>query len=220
MDIIVLEDWKHVVEVEDGEETTAGPYNKWDCVVLHPVELRQYFIDLKKVNTHYRMRVFYRDIRSGHRWMKAIHAGDVGEAQFIAMKHVNRYFEEQLALYNAVCVIHMGRKYSDICDCDDCDHSQHLYSEQQPLVAYSGVSVPLRKAQVQESGDICDLCAGKIDLEAYLKHNLCPYCNVALPKSLEEYEAVMGKLAEDYAEEYKALKGLTGGDTPPKPDQV
>ncbi len=207
MDILVIEDWEQVVKVEDDEVTHIGPYNKWEIRVGHPIEQRVYTVDLKQLNTHWRMRVFWNQIRVGHRWMKSIHPTnmyDEKEAQFLAMKHLNRYFEEQLALYNAVCIIHMGQKYSDACDCDDCDHSQHLLTEQQPLIEYSASLMALRCERVAEKGDVCDKCLGKVDIEKYLKHNLCPYCYCILPKTFEEYDAIQEKMGEDFREEYKA----------------
>lgn len=194
MDLIVEQEWTHVTKVEEGEETAIGPFNKWECVVFHPVELRHYTVDLKKLEGHWRMRVFWRNIRTGHRFMKALFPfgmDDPQEAQFLAMKHLNRYFEEQLAMYNAVCVLHLGRKFSDICTCDDKDHSQHLYSEQQPLKAYDGLGLRKKKTDilVEETGsmdpysdpDLCAFCAGSVDIEAFIKHNLCTLCGVPLP---------------------------------------
>jgi hypothetical protein len=219
MDIYIIQDWEQTVSVEPDQVTAVGPFNKWEIIVGHPIEQRQYTIDLKQLDTHWRMRVFWSSIREGHRWMKALHPTnqyDVKEAKFLAMKHLNRYFEEQLALYNAVCIIHMGQKYSDECNCNDCDHSQHLRTEQQPLLEYAGGGMPRRFEKLNED-EVCDMCIGKVDIERYLKHNLCPYCFTVLPKSFEEYEEIVGKMGEDFKEEYKAKirtakgKSRTGG---------
>lgn len=207
MDLYVIEDWEQVIKIEDGEETPTGPFNKWEKTVGHPIEQRMYKVDLKKLDTHWRMRVFWNTIRDGHRWMKAIHPSDhhdADEAMFIADKHLHRYFEEQLALYNAVCIIHLGQKFSDECGCDDCDHSQHLRTEQQPLLPYAGADFPRRCQLVEKEGDICDMCAGKIDIEAYIKANLCPYCKEPIPKSQEEYDAALEKRGVEFKQEYEA----------------
>jgi hypothetical protein len=133
----VLKDWYQTKKIIEGEETPVGPFNCWECEVLHPVELRRYKVDLKQLETHWRMRVFFKNIRTGHRFMKAVHPVDLGnaqEAQFLALKFLKRYFEEQLALYNAVCIIHIGRKHTGGCEaCDESDHSQHLDTEQSAM---------------------------------------------------------------------------------------
>lgn len=207
-DLRILEDWKQTVEVEPEEMTPTGPYSCWEICVMHPVELRKYWMDLKRLETHWRIRVYYKDIRTGHRFMKAIHPtnlDDVDEAKFLALKHLTRYFEEQLALYNAVCIIHLGRKHTEVCDCDDSDHSQHLETEQRPLMGYDGMGFA-RKAEKVEGEELCEQCLGTMDLEAFLKWGLCPYCRSPLPHSEEEYYHMVEKGRADFQKEYKKTR--------------
>lgn len=210
----ILKEWVHTVDVTDEEMTPTGPFPCWEMVVMHPVELRKYTVDLKKLQTHWRMRVFYKDIRTGHRFMKALFptdVGDVEEAKYLAIKHLNRYFEEQLALYNAVCIIHLGRKHTVVCDCDNMDHSQHLETEQRPLMAYDGMGfargAKKNPHKVPEE-ELCEQCLGTMDVEAFLKWGLCPYCRTPLPHNEEEYNFLIEKGREDFQKEYRESRGL------------
>ncbi len=213
-DLRILEDWKQVVAIEEDEMTPVGPFPQWRCVVHHPVELRKYHVDIKQLETHWRMRVFYKSIREGHRFMKALfpyNLKDLEEVKFLAIKHLKRYFEEQLALYNAICIIHMGRKYTEVCECHESDHSQHLAEEQQPLLPYDGIAFRRGEhiAKNKEGKDLCKQCLGDMDIEAYLKFNLCPWCQTPLPETEEEYKELLEKSKEDYHEEWMhARKGV------------
>jgi len=206
MDLRVLVDWEEKVTVADEEMTPVGPFSKWECVIMHPVEMRRYHVDLKKLESHWRMRVFYKDIRSGHRFMRAIfptEPHDVNEAKFLAMKHLNRYFEEQLAMYNAICILHLGQKFTEVCDCDDSDHSQHLENYTQPLLPYDGVGFPYRARKVENEGDLCDMCLGETDIEAYMHNDVCPWCRTALPKTEEEFRTLEKLQGTDFYAEFR-----------------
>lgn len=206
MDIRVLEDWEQTKFVEAHEVTPVGPFNTWECLVMHPIEMRRYHVDLKKLETHYRMRVYYKTIREGHRFMKSImpaNPEDEKEAQFIAMKFLNRYFEEQLAMYNAICILHVGQKHTEVCECGESDHSQHLENNMQPLMPYDGVGFPHREVRVEKEGDLCNMCLGKSDIEAYMHSDVCPWCRTELPKTEEEFRNLEDRIGSDFYAEYR-----------------
>lgn len=179
MKLQFIKEWEHIHD---------GPvYPKWECEVLHPIEGKKYIVELKKLETHWRMRVFFNTIRQGHRFMKSLFPDNhdsVEEVQFVAIKHLELYFEEQLAMYNAICILHIGRKYSDACDCDDTDHAQHLEEWQQPVVPYEGHDL-------------------EVNIEAYLEYNLCPWCRSILPQTDEELEWLREKGQQDFYQEFR-----------------
>lgn len=214
-DMIILQDWTKTASEEnwadeDGIEPNAadrhaGPYECWEMVVVHPIEQRNYGVDLKFLGGHWRMRVYYKSIREGLRFVKAIHPStqDDGEndeeqqAKFIALKYLHRYFQEQLAMYNAICVLHLGQKYTEVCDCEDKDHSQHMKDEFKPLEPYDGtylrrtpvtaeklpskrVNVIMERGKIEED-EMCEWCLGDIDLEAMIRYGLCPTCRSRIP---------------------------------------
>lgn len=204
-DLVILEDWIQVVSeedwadeegiTEDPADRTSGPYEQWQKRIVHPIEQRTYNVDLKNLGEHWRMRVYYKSIRDGLRFVKALFPSesDLGEAKFLADKYVHRYFQEQLAMYNAVCILHLGERYTTICECDDKDHSQHLKDEFKPLEPYDGSYVrkkmdrlpSQRVNKIMHEGlteeDMCEWCLGNIDIEAMIKYGLCPVCRAHIP---------------------------------------
>lgn len=217
-DLVILRDWEKTASEEDwaheegiakdAVDRPSGPYEAWEMLVVHPIEQRNYGVDLKFLGSHWRMRVYYKSIRDGLRFVKALFpSGEdetVEEAQFIALKYLHRYFQEQLAMYNAVCILHLGNKYTEICDCDDKDHSQHLEHAFKPLMPYDGQYFRRWKAKLPARGnklmlragsktadrmvkdgiadkELCEWCVGDIDLEAYIKYGLCPVCRAHIP---------------------------------------
>jgi uncharacterized CHY-type Zn-finger protein len=206
MDLRILHEWEQTKLVEEKDVTPVGPFNVWECTIMHPIEMRRYHIDLKKLETHWRMRVYYRSIREGHRFMRAIfpsNPDDAKEAQFLAMKFLNRYFEEQLAMYNAICILHVGQKFTELCDCDDSDHSQHLENNMQPLMPYDGVGFPYRARKVENKGDLCNMCLGESDIEAYMHSDVCPWCRTELPKTEKEFRNLEKLIGSDFYAEYR-----------------
>jgi hypothetical protein len=211
-DLIVLQNWTKTAAEEtwgneegipeDAKDRPAGPYECWEMVVVHPIEQRNYGVDLKFLGSHWRMRVYYKSLRDGLRFTKAIFPDATGtkeeqeqEAKFVALKYLHRYFQEQLAMYNAICVLHLGQKYTEVCDCE-ADHSQHMKDEFKPLQPYDGTylrrkpaaeRLPSKRANVlmdkerMDEDDMCEWCVGDIDIEAFIRYGLCPVCRASIP---------------------------------------